>query len=66
MPAKALPAPGRQDDGKLKQHPVVIPAKAGIQWFMSYIPALAGMTIRQDWRSFHIPARPPGFRLSPE
>ncbi len=25
---------------------------------MSYIPAWAGMTIRQDWRPFHIPARP--------
>ena len=32
------------------------PAQAGIQCFMSYIPAQAGMTIRQDWRSFHIPA----------
>ena len=34
------------------------PAKAGIQWFMPYIPALAGMTIRQDWRSLFPP--PPG------
>ena len=31
MPAKALPAAGRQNDGKPEQHPVVIPAKAGIQ-----------------------------------
>ena len=31
MPAKALPIADRQDDGKPKQHLVVIPAKAGIQ-----------------------------------
>ena len=26
---------------------IVIPAKAGIQWFLKYIPALAGMTAKQ-------------------
>ena len=26
-------------------HPPVIPAQAGIQWFIQYIPAQAGMTI---------------------
>ncbi len=31
IPADALPATGRQDDEKLKQHSVVILAKAGIQ-----------------------------------
>ena len=30
---------GRQDNGKPKQHSVVIPAKAGIQWFLLSIAA---------------------------
>ena len=39
-----FPAAGR-NDVKPEPHPIVIPAKAGIQWFMPHIPASAGMTI---------------------
>ena len=31
-----------------KADTLVIPAKAGIQWFIAYIPAQAGMTMRSE------------------